>query len=617
MKKELIPAGGYIRMSTDEQKESPARQRSELEALAAREGCQIVEWYEDHGMTGTESAKRTDYQRLLGDVKKKRIKAVLTYEQSRLSRETFFAAAKQWEVFHDAGAHVITSTGGKLDFNNPASLMMAVFGQHNAHDESRRTGMRSASGRRQKLQRGERPSGGSPFGYDRECIDESGRVVKRVGHRERFQKARNWKSRLVVSDDVEAVEAVRWIFQAAIAGQTVAGIARTLRDRGIASQRGGQFTRSVVAKMLRNPVYKGVLRAGHCRRTAKFATVTDRVVMLDGKIPPIVDTHTWQRAQDALRNSGKLKPKRPGKYLLSGLLMCKKCNARMRGNENSIGRRYFCCCDKVNEKFHLYTSADPLEKMVLEIVYDIVLKPNAEAARLGLVDDRSAETTPLEEALEAVRQRLKGAGEMLALAGSETNFRRLESQIEVWEREENDLGAKLDRMRERMDIRSAAGASIDQVREALPEVLNEDRVQVGAVLRQIVQSVSLSESEVGTAKQGYRLTTGELKLMPEIWTGPALRFFVPTAGSSWLRYVVHLLGGPLTIKQLAREMGAEEGAVGNHVQRLCDAELAVRTGGTIALSDSAIKLCESHRKGNLAPLWLRHLHVTQQREKPR
>jgi DNA invertase Pin-like site-specific DNA recombinase len=50
------PAAGYIRMSIYKQEDSPARQRQDIEALAKRLGYHIIRWYEDHGLTGTESS---------------------------------------------------------------------------------------------------------------------------------------------------------------------------------------------------------------------------------------------------------------------------------------------------------------------------------------------------------------------------------------------------------------------------------------------------------------------------------------------------------------------------------------------------------------------------------
>ena len=69
MKDERKPAVGYVRMSTNQQQDSPARQRQDIEALAQRQGFRIIRWYEDHGQTGTESSKRREFQKLLADAK--------------------------------------------------------------------------------------------------------------------------------------------------------------------------------------------------------------------------------------------------------------------------------------------------------------------------------------------------------------------------------------------------------------------------------------------------------------------------------------------------------------------------------------------------------------------
>lgn len=38
------PAVGYIRMSTDKQEDSPARQRRDIEEMAKRHGYRILTW---------------------------------------------------------------------------------------------------------------------------------------------------------------------------------------------------------------------------------------------------------------------------------------------------------------------------------------------------------------------------------------------------------------------------------------------------------------------------------------------------------------------------------------------------------------------------------------------
>ena len=88
-------------MSSDQQEDSPARQRKDIEALAERAGYGIVRWYEDHGLTGTESSKRKGFQKLLAEAKSGAFSAVLLSEQSRMPREDVFDVMVHWKLLRD------------------------------------------------------------------------------------------------------------------------------------------------------------------------------------------------------------------------------------------------------------------------------------------------------------------------------------------------------------------------------------------------------------------------------------------------------------------------------------------------------------------------------------
>ena len=64
--------------------------------MAERLGYNIINWYEDHGLTGTESTNRPKFQRLLQDAKNGTFEVVLLSEQSRMSREDIFDAMLHW-----------------------------------------------------------------------------------------------------------------------------------------------------------------------------------------------------------------------------------------------------------------------------------------------------------------------------------------------------------------------------------------------------------------------------------------------------------------------------------------------------------------------------------------
>ena len=70
MTKKLIPAVGYIRMSTGKQDKSPAQQKKELRKFAKEHGDKILAFYEDSGISGDAKLKRTQFWKLIRDAEK-------------------------------------------------------------------------------------------------------------------------------------------------------------------------------------------------------------------------------------------------------------------------------------------------------------------------------------------------------------------------------------------------------------------------------------------------------------------------------------------------------------------------------------------------------------------
>lgn len=194
------PAVGYIHMSTDGQEDSPARQRRDIEEMSKRHGYHIIAWYEDHGLTGTASASRPEFKRLLENAKVGKFQAVLLSEQSRMSRKDNFKVMIHWRLLRDAGIKIVTCQRGELDFNNLGGVIIAIVDQYGAREESVKLAQRVASGQRLKARQSQR-IGGIVFGYDRELVEDTGKVVKRVHFNERFRKPIKCKTRLVPTED--------------------------------------------------------------------------------------------------------------------------------------------------------------------------------------------------------------------------------------------------------------------------------------------------------------------------------------------------------------------------------------------------------------------------------
>jgi len=77
--------GIYLRVSTDTQ--TTENQRRELEAVAARSGWQVVDFYEDAGISGAKGRdKRPGFDRLLKNATARKINMIAAWSVDRLGR---------------------------------------------------------------------------------------------------------------------------------------------------------------------------------------------------------------------------------------------------------------------------------------------------------------------------------------------------------------------------------------------------------------------------------------------------------------------------------------------------------------------------------------------------
>src|SRR6201981_1978310 len=77
--------GIYLRVSTDGQ--TTQNQRRELEAVAAHSGWQVVDFYEDAGISGSDGRdKRPGFDQLLNDATARKINMVAAWSVDRLGR---------------------------------------------------------------------------------------------------------------------------------------------------------------------------------------------------------------------------------------------------------------------------------------------------------------------------------------------------------------------------------------------------------------------------------------------------------------------------------------------------------------------------------------------------
>lgn len=526
-------AVGYIRMSTDRQENSPERQRREINALAEREGYRITKWYEDHGLTGTESANRPEFQSLLRDAERGRFSAILLHEQSRFSREDIFDVMAHWRLLREAGVEIVTCQRGRLRFDDLGGIITAIIDQHGAREESIRLASRVVSGQRVRALQGRR-IGGTVFGYDRQLYDDAGRPVQRVSFREKFRKPPTWHSIIVPSDEQEAVDAVRWAFEAIQSGQSMGYVIRGLNARGVTPHTSRAFTYNTVKGMLRNPTYAGILRVGkHCQ--AKFCRLDDEgEIIVEGAHEPIIDPDLFHAVQSILdRRHKKHRRAEAGKYLLSGVIRCSHCGNRMYGVHRTDKKKekqlFYQCCNSPLELNndpncpHPAVRVDRLETFVINTLQEILRTTNAseriKAAISRSKSKRVKQATSDERKLAALRQKIERGSENLALAERE-DFAAISKLLTRWREEEAILADRIENaykhlepLPEAIDVIQRYGQLVDQLHYA-------DRVKLAHAISLTVSSITIRTRIAQTGQIEHREHFGEMRLHESLSTKP-------------------------------------------------------------------------------------------------
>lgn len=228
--------GIYARVSTNsiEQLESLSAQVSALTRLvAATPRWILVDVYMDVA-TAKGNSGRKEFNRMLDDVKSKKLNIVLTKSVSRFGRDTV-ETLEALKILRDADVRIILENE-KLDSADTDSNLMISIVESFAQAENEIRSENIKWGLEQ------RAAQGTSKLYDRKCYGYS----------------HDGEGRLII-DDAES-RVVRQIFQWYLKGKSVLGILRELENQGIKSPTGkDKWCKRTIEVMLSNEKYTGAV----------------------------------------------------------------------------------------------------------------------------------------------------------------------------------------------------------------------------------------------------------------------------------------------------------------------------------------------------------------------
>lgn len=324
----------YIRVSTDYQAEegySIEAQKEQLAAYCVSKEIKKYEFYIDGGWSGS-NIDRPEMQRLISDVKNNKISHVIVYKLDRLSRSQKDTLYLIEDVFN---THDVTfvSMSETMDTSTPMGRLMLGILSAFAQLERENIRMRTRMGMKERVKSGLWMGGGRiPFGYD-------------------YDKE---KGVLVPNKDAEKVKQVYKLY---IEGKSPQEIANLL---------GLKYDKLVNQILIRKSNYGIIEYNGE---------------EYQGKHNPIISKETYDLAMKCMLDRSQVRVN-TSEYLLTGLVYCGKCGAKMRYQKwGNKGSKLVCYSQQKSKQYLVKDPDCDQEKVWCDEVEDLVIKSIFEFAK--------------------------------------------------------------------------------------------------------------------------------------------------------------------------------------------------------------------------------------------
>lgn len=305
---EKITTAIYIRVSTEDQAKdgfSVNAQREKLTKYAEANDWEIYDYYVDDGISGKNLVDRPEVQRMLDDVKHKRVNNILIYKLDRLTRSVR-DLIDLIELF-EANECTFNSQTEKIDTSNAVGRMFVKIIGIFAEFERENLAERVSLGYEQKTREGNYTNTNGVYGYDY-IIGEQKLVI----------------------NDLEK-EIVNRIFDEYIDGNSYFKIAHKFNVENIPTKRGGHWAASTIKGIINNPLYIGKIRYGVNKNKEKSFTVEGN------NIDPIVSIEKWEKANSAIETRKRYCVRRypsENSYYFH-IIKCGKCGGNISANQQT------------------------------------------------------------------------------------------------------------------------------------------------------------------------------------------------------------------------------------------------------------------------------------------
>ena len=316
----------YCRVSTDNEDQAnsfESQQRYFRQYIERNPDWELYEIFADEGISGTNTKKRKEFNRMIECAKNGDFDLIITKEISRFARNTLDSIFYTRDLKkHGVGVIFLNDNINTLD--GDAELRLAIMSSI-AQEESRKTSERVKWGQKRQMEQGV-VFGRSMLGYD----------VK--------------DGKMTINE--EGAKIVRLIFHKFVdEGKGTHVIARELREEGIEPMRVKEWQNTVILRIIRNEKYCGDLvqkktfTPDFLSHEKKYNQGQEEFVIIKDHHEPIISRELFDKANrilDAKSLSQEGKAKHSNRYPFSGKIKCGRCGASYvaRYKTRKDGSRY-------------------------------------------------------------------------------------------------------------------------------------------------------------------------------------------------------------------------------------------------------------------------------------
>lgn len=508
-----LRVAAYCRVSTEQEEQQNSYQVQiayYTDLINRKKEWTLAGIFADEGISGTQTKKRTEFNRMIRMCKNKKIDLVITKSISRFARNTV-DCLEYVRQLKDLGIGVIFEKENINTLTMTSEFMIALYGS---------------------FAQAESESISKNVSWGKEKAYREGKVQFQYKYLLGYKKGTDGKPEIVP----EEAEIVRLIYTLFLDGYSMTRIKKILENKGYLTAQGKKvWNESLIRSILKNEKYVG---DALLQKTFTSDCITHKVVKNHGERPmylvtdhhvPIVDRDTYNRVQQELaRRSSKRKVsdkttteqgKYSSKYALTELLICGHCGTpyrrttwAARGKKQIVWR----CISRL-EHGKKYCPDSPtikeenLHQGIIKAINNYYSCRNDIArilkANIGTVlecqgqEEIIAAENRLKE-IDRARNELVG---LIATGGCDED--KLDSEFEKLYEEEQSLSERLAMLKSKNQTSAETQAKLDKIIDMIEHEKFELETFDNVLIRKLIECVKvLSKTEILVIfKGGYEV----------------------------------------------------------------------------------------------------------------